>query len=146
MISKNTGKETSQEFIRKFASVMKNLDYRTCERDFSDSQSYVPSELSTCDKIWVRVDRLRKPLEAPYCGPFEVLKRSKKTFTILRPNQTQETISIDRCKPYRSSSNSKNLPKFNPKSEEFQNEERIIPKSSRERRIRFNIKNDYFYY
>ena len=34
----------------------------------------------TAKKVFVRVDRVKQPLEAPYQGPYEVLKRNKKYF------------------------------------------------------------------
>lgn len=38
---------------------------------------YYPAELRTCTHIWVRVDRVRRPLEAPYSGRSLVVKRGE---------------------------------------------------------------------
>lgn len=46
----------------------------------------------------MRVDRVRRSLEAPYLGPFEVVKRFPKYFTIKLP-QGENNVSIDRLKP-----------------------------------------------
>jgi transposase InsO family protein len=78
-------------------------------RDFSvtprsvapNMNTHTPAELDHCDRVWVRVDRVKKPLEAPYQGPFRVLKRGAKTFAIERLNGSSDTVSIDRLKPYR---------------------------------------------
>ena len=59
----------------------------------------VSEELKSCDKVWVRVDRIRRPLEAPYEGPFHVISRSDKVYRIKKLNGMEETISIDRLKP-----------------------------------------------
>ena len=63
------------------------------------NKEYVPNDLSTSKKVWLRIDRIRKPLEAPYTGPFEVLKREQKYFTLQLP-RGPDTVHIDRLKPY----------------------------------------------
>ena len=60
--------------------------------------SYVPATLATSDFVFVRCDSVRRPLRAPYTGPFRVVRRSDKTFVIDRRGKN-ETISIDRLKP-----------------------------------------------
>ena len=62
-------------------------------------KSYIPTDLKTCERVWLRVDNVRKALEAPYTGPYKVLRRSDKTFTIELPNNVHSTVSIDRVKP-----------------------------------------------
>ncbi|XP_063853948.1 uncharacterized protein LOC135096402 [Scylla paramamosain] len=44
------------------------------------------------------VDAVRKPLQRPYEGPFEVLRRTRKNITINR-NGSSDVIAIDRVKP-----------------------------------------------
>ncbi|MEL6607086.1 MAG: DDE-type integrase/transposase/recombinase [Bacteroidota bacterium] len=61
-------------------------------------KTHMPEKLKTCSHAWLRVDRIRKPLEAPYQGPFEVVKRSDDTMT-LKIRGKNETVSIDRVKP-----------------------------------------------
>ena len=41
------------------------------------------SRLKNCTHVFLRCDRGRKPSQPPYDGPFKVLNRSEKTFTIL---------------------------------------------------------------
>ena len=67
-------------------------------RQQSPRKVYVHSELSTCSHVFVRHDANRKPLQAPYDGPYKVLKRTEKYFT-LDIKGKQETISLDRLKP-----------------------------------------------
>lgn len=67
---------------------------RTAERAF-----YVPKDLEGCSHVFVRHDAVRKSLQPVYDGPFPVLKLSDKVVTIRRPNNKQDTISIDRTKP-----------------------------------------------
>ena len=48
--------------------------------------------------VFLRIDAVRRPLVAPYEGPFPVLSRSPKTFVILR-REKHFTVSVDRLKP-----------------------------------------------
>lgn len=59
---------------------------------------YIPKDLSSCKFVWLRTDRVRKSLEAPYSGPYKVLRRSPKNFAI-EINDKPNTVSIDRLKP-----------------------------------------------
>ncbi|GFT43758.1 gag-Pol polyprotein [Trichonephila clavipes] len=52
----------------------------------------------TCSHVFVRDKGLKPSLTAPYQGPFEVLSRTDKHFTI-KINDKTSTISIDRLKP-----------------------------------------------
>ncbi|CAH8674423.1 unnamed protein product [Schistosoma haematobium] len=58
----------------------------------------VSKHLNTCKFVFVRVDSVRRPLQHPYEGPYEVVERQTKYFTINK-NGKKETVSIDRIKP-----------------------------------------------
>eukprot|EP00795_Rhopilema_esculentum_P012966 gene12966-biopygen3121 len=62
------------------------------------TKSYLPQALHNCTHVFIRTDAVRKPLEPPYTGPFKILRRHTKHFTILMHGKEQ-TISIDRLKP-----------------------------------------------
>lgn len=88
------------DFITRFVSRMRELDFRIPPPLHTNSiPSYIPKELDTCTHVYVRVDRIRKPLEAPYQGPFKILKRNKKCFRLLFPSGSTDVVSIDRLKP-----------------------------------------------
>lgn len=55
-------------------------------------------DLFSCSHVFVRIDSTKKPLQAPYDGPFKVLERSDKVFKILIKDRSV-TISIERLKP-----------------------------------------------
>ncbi|CAH8667643.1 unnamed protein product [Dicrocoelium dendriticum] len=55
------------------------------------------SGLSTCTHVFLRTDAVRRPLQPPYTGPFRVLQRTPKHFTIDQ-NGHRTTVSIDRLK------------------------------------------------
>ncbi|XP_047495823.1 uncharacterized protein LOC125043632 [Penaeus chinensis] len=64
----------------------------------SSSKSFVSQDLHECTHVFVRVDSIRRPLQPPYEGPYEVLRRTRKNVTINR-NGTSGAIAIDRAKP-----------------------------------------------
>ena len=47
----------------------------------------------------MRVGSQQKPLAAPYAGPYLVVSKGGKTFTI-QVGQRQEIVSVDRLKPH----------------------------------------------
>jgi len=60
--------------------------------------SYVPKDLGSCEKVFIRHDAVRHPLRPPYDGPYTVLSRTDKHYTIDVDGKTS-IISIDRLKP-----------------------------------------------
>eukprot|EP00731_Ephydatia_muelleri_P016142 Em0009g566a len=54
--------------------------------------------LSTATHVFIRHDAVRKPLQPPYDGPYPVLKRPDKHFTVDIKGR-QDTVSVDRLKP-----------------------------------------------
>jgi transposase InsO family protein len=56
--------------------------------------SHVSDALSTCTHVFLRVDNVRKPLQLPYNGPYLVVARTDKHFTI-EINGRKETVSLD---------------------------------------------------
>ena len=62
------------------------------------ARSRVDPALLVATHVFVRVDAVRRPLVAPYDGPFPVLSRADKTFVLLRRDKPV-TVSVDRLKP-----------------------------------------------
>ncbi|BHF59101.1 hypothetical protein SprV_0100205600 [Sparganum proliferum] len=63
----------------------------------SVSESYLEKDLATCSHVSLRCDRVRRPLEPPYDGPFRVISRGTKNFRIQRGTR-EEVVSVDRLK------------------------------------------------
>ena len=61
---------------------------------------YIPPSLKSCPYVFERVDAVKKPLERPYRGPFQVLSRDDKTVTIKKAGK-EVVVSLDRVKPAR---------------------------------------------
>lgn len=59
---------------------------------------FVHPHLRVCSHVFLRHDAVRKPLQAPYDGPYKVILRREKTFDI-EIKGTSHTVSIDRLKP-----------------------------------------------
>lgn len=58
----------------------------------------VHPDLSKCTHVWIRTDAVRKPLQPHYQGPYKVIDRQEKFYT-LDINGSKNTVSIDRLKP-----------------------------------------------
>ena len=160
-------------------SAVKGLAREMSKLDISDLASgnchslpkpFIPKDLKTCDKVWLRVDRIRKPLEAPYSGPHKVIKRMPKHFQIQLSDNVHSCVSVDRLKPVIESEEVHEPSRTEPAdSSQIQSDvsdgairinddqscansesENTVPPqattSSSGRKIRFKNHDDYFYY
>lgn len=59
---------------------------------------FIHPHLHSCTHVFLRNDKVCKPLQPPYDGPYKVLLRRKKTFRIAIGNRQVE-VSLDRLKP-----------------------------------------------
>ena len=95
VVAPDTRNTSTSDFLHRLRLHMRALrpqPSRPCRRN-----SHIHPDLSTCPFVFVRVDRVRKPLESPYTGPYRVLSRHDKHYTIDR-NGSPDNISIDRLK------------------------------------------------
>jgi hypothetical protein len=89
--------ETAPEFVLTLRKRMADLRPVPASRHAS-SKVFIFADLATCTHVFVRIDRVRRPLEPPYAGPFLILRRNDKHYTLLVKNKS-ETVSVDRLKP-----------------------------------------------
>lgn len=82
--------------LRKTINTLKPIQPLTSHA--SSRPIFVHKDLQTCNYVFVRVDAVKKPLQPPYEGPYKVIDRDGKIFTVQLP-QRQARISIDRLKP-----------------------------------------------
>jgi transposase InsO family protein len=57
------------------------------------------AHLAQAEHVYMRVGGQQKPLAVPYAGPYLVVSKGAKTFTI-QVGQRQEIVSVDRLKPH----------------------------------------------
>ncbi|XP_063873208.1 uncharacterized protein LOC135107372 [Scylla paramamosain] len=100
IITKDSPISTNKDTIHRLIKEMQAIDFYNFSSGecHSSSKPYVPNVLFSCSKVWVRIDRVRKSLEAPYSGPYEVIQRDPKYF-ILRLPQGDTSVSIECLKP-----------------------------------------------
>ncbi|XP_021194557.3 uncharacterized protein LOC110379276 [Helicoverpa armigera] len=85
------------EFVRCLSESMANLSPSNKSHS-NNRNTFVYKDLATCTHVFVRNDMVKSPLTPPYDGPFEVIHRGEKQFTIQMPLRTA-VVSIDRLKP-----------------------------------------------
>jgi len=137
---------------------LKRIEFPYKPTKTREVKEYFPKELRTCDYIWLRLDRVKRPMEAPYQGPFKVMKRTKDNFTIEVKGKAM-TVAIERVKPAifptANTATTCSAPKCAPKctSEDDQpaqeeNEQKAsdVTRTRSGRKVRFNEKNDYQYF
>ncbi|GBN39220.1 Transposon Tf2-6 polyprotein, partial [Araneus ventricosus] len=73
-------------------------DLRPVASSHSSAQIFVYKELFNCSHVFVRRDAVRRPLQQPYDGPFQVLQRKAKDYKI-QVKDKPIWISINRLKP-----------------------------------------------
>lgn len=67
-------------------------------RDARQGNIFIHADLKSCTHVFIRDDKVKKPLSPPYLGPFKVIERNEKYFKILKTD-TEKYVSIDRLKP-----------------------------------------------
>ena len=66
-------------------------------RPLRDNNAYIEKNLFTCDLVWVKEEAPSSPLSPLYHGPYKVLNRHEKFFSILT-NAGLTSVSVDRIK------------------------------------------------
>ncbi|KMQ86374.1 gag-pol polyprotein [Lasius niger] len=85
------------DFIRKLRTAMQNL-LPVPASAHSSQKVFVHKSLDTCSHVFVRHGGFKKTLKQPYDGPFEIVSRSPKYFTV-NVRGKQAVIGLDRLKP-----------------------------------------------
>ncbi|XP_076298577.1 uncharacterized protein LOC143217822 [Lasioglossum baleicum] len=86
-----------ESFVSKLQSHMDLLKPIKSQRA-TKQKVFIHKDLKFCSHIFLGVDRIKKPLEPAYDGPFLVSQRHDKYFTIVIKGK-EVNISIDRLKP-----------------------------------------------
>lgn len=88
---------SEHEFLNRLRHVMANLTV-TATSHHDKVQPFVHQRLKDCSHVYVRDDTVKRPFQRPYLGPYKVLKRTDKYFTLMMRNK-EDTVSLDRLKP-----------------------------------------------
>ncbi|KAK9876450.1 hypothetical protein WA026_012762 [Henosepilachna vigintioctopunctata] len=88
-----TDQNTFVDKLRKKMSLLSPVPSRDHQR-----KVFVPQELESCTHVFVRNDSVKKPLQQPYDGPFKIIGKSDKFFSLDIRSKTVN-ISKDRLKP-----------------------------------------------
>ena len=96
-VSMDNDAPDAQSFASRLKSTMQQLQPApVCTQP--QRKVHISSELSSCTHVFIRNDSVRKPLQQPYDGPYRVLHRTDKHFTV-DINGRQDIVSLDRLKP-----------------------------------------------
>ncbi|XP_025261922.1 uncharacterized protein LOC112637135 [Camponotus floridanus] len=88
-----------ETFIQHFREHMQNVVRSTPTAHHSKKKTFTHKTLYTCTHVFVRVDKVKGPLEPPYEGPYPVSERiTDHVFKVLIKGEAVN-ISVDRFKP-----------------------------------------------
>ncbi|KAK4474332.1 hypothetical protein MN116_000416, partial [Schistosoma mekongi] len=82
-------------YVNRLTNAMRSVKPVQTRRQSTDT--FIQPALKYSTHVFVRRDALRRPLDATYEGPYKVLKREIKYYTIDK-NGHEENVSIDRLK------------------------------------------------
>ena len=105
--------------VRKIAKEMRKLDIALLSEGqlHTTQKAFIPKDLKSATYVWLRTERIRKLLEAPYSGPHRLIQKQNKYFQIETPSGEKQTVSIERLKPvkFRGANNNGNTGNKNTK-------------------------------
>ena len=92
--------QTIHEYVSQLEKCMNELQYtRPSWHGNRNENSHLPRALTSCSYVYVLESGIKKPLQRPYKGPFKVIEKTDKVFTILLTDGKIDKVSIDRLKP-----------------------------------------------
>ena len=84
-------------YVTRLKSAMQRLNTPPVRKQLQRNV-YVSRDINGCTHVFVRRDSIRKPLQCPYDGPYKVIERTAKHFTVNIKGRP-EVVSLDRLKP-----------------------------------------------
>ncbi|XP_014483015.1 PREDICTED: uncharacterized protein LOC106748712 [Dinoponera quadriceps] len=87
-----------QEFLSKFQNLIRVVRPVPAAHH-SIRHPFQLNGLQSCTHVFKRVDTIRKPLEPPYTGPHEVVRRLNEKTYVIRVNGQDKTVSTHGLKP-----------------------------------------------
>ncbi|XP_050588710.1 uncharacterized protein LOC126921296 [Bombus affinis] len=93
----STKQQPNSEFANRLKERIEKIRPHPITRH-GEKKTFVFRELETSPYVFVRHDASGGPLQPLYDGPYQVIQRGKKTFTI-KINNKNVIVSLDRLKP-----------------------------------------------
>lgn len=87
---------TEHDFVKQLRTAMRGLKPSSTS-NHSSTAVFIEKDLRTSPYVFVRTDSIRRPLQTPYEGPFRVLGRADKYFSLDFAGK-RKNVSIDRLK------------------------------------------------
>lgn len=84
-------------YAARLRSIMATLSPASSRRT-PPTSTYFPAALDSCTHVFVRRDSVKRPLQPPYDGPFQVISRTPKYYHLAMRGKV-DTVSVDRLKP-----------------------------------------------
>ena len=97
-VTKPEDDKNIHSFIAELQRTMQNFNPPPTLVNVPKSPVYIPKDLYRAKYVFVRDDSVKNPLKPLYKGPFKIVDRKDKFFTI-EINQKHDTVSVDRLKP-----------------------------------------------
>ena len=72
----------TEQYVKQLRNSFQELKPQTRKRNFT-GKFYVPQDLFTTNYVFLRVDKVKQPLEMPYEGLYKVTKRRKKWLSLI---------------------------------------------------------------
>ncbi|XP_039307953.1 uncharacterized protein LOC105202487 [Solenopsis invicta] len=88
----------SRLFLERLRQTMRSIRPTPASHHHKNKPFYF-NNLNKCSHVFVRVDSVKKPLEPPYEGPYQILQRITDKIFELDVNGKATTISTERLKP-----------------------------------------------
>jgi hypothetical protein len=100
--SSSPSNSSQLDAIRTLHRHMRQVDFQTLSMGLHHSSgsnsSSSSNSFNTGEYVWLRIDRVRKPLEAPYQGPFKIVSVRDKVACLELPDGDTSCVSVDRLK------------------------------------------------
>lgn len=87
-----------QIFVEKFREHIREVRPTPASHHHA-KKSFIYKDLMSCSHVFVRVDLVKKPLEAPYEGPYRIIERITEHIYKIDYKGKPSNISIERLKP-----------------------------------------------
>ncbi|GFS54592.1 uncharacterized protein TNIN_131241 [Trichonephila inaurata madagascariensis] len=89
--------QPQSEFVQTLKATIK--DFKPVPFLYHNKQKpFIFKDLKDCSHVFIHTDSVRRSLQPPYHGPYKVIKRPDKVFTLFFKSKNVN-VSIDRLKP-----------------------------------------------